>query len=234
MNSDPRSEVALCIFAKAPTPGRAKTRLAPKVGEAVAARFAEAFLYDTWAAAAKEPWAAIRLCVVDPAHPFWASFRTEPVECELWAQGDGDLGARMESCLHRALAIAPRAIVIGSDSPGLPREFCVDAAHAFQRSECVIGPSDDGGYYLLGVSRRGAVELGFGLGALANLPWSQSHTRSATLTRIRERGLEPTILRSWFDVDYPEDLLRLKEILGPKPEIAPASASMLRAFQELG
>lgn len=198
----------ICIFAKTPRPGRVKTRLAPALGEGGACALARAFLADSRAAMGAVPWARTVLAADGP-----------PAEGE-WPQGDGDLGARMERVLRRALGEAPFAIAVGTDSPGLPPSLLEQARAALESADAVVGPATDGGFYLLGLRSCPP-------GLLADLPWSREDTGRRTLARLRERGLTTAVIDPWFDVDRPEDLARLRALLAAGAVSAPETARLL-------
>ncbi len=190
------------VLAKAPVAGEVKTRLAPP---ARASALARAFLVDTFAALRSVAWADPVLATtaaIDPA-------LTAELAAPIWMQGDGDLGARIERVLRRALAAAPRAIAMGADTPGLPTTVIDRANEALRTADAAIGPTEDGGFYLLAL--RTCPD-----GLLAGLPWSRADTFEATLARLRERGLTTVVLDAWFDVDRPADLERLRGLLAAR------------------
>ncbi len=135
-------------------------------------------------------------------------------------QGEGDLGARIERVLRNALQLASLAIAIGADAPALPARLLEAARDALGRADAVIGPADDGGFYLLGL-RTCPVRL------LAGLPWSAPDTFARTTERLRERGLRVEVLERWFDVDRPEDLDRLRALIQRGDIHAPSTARLL-------
>lgn len=204
----------VCIFAKPPEPGRVKTRLAPALGEHGAADLARAFLADTCRAVRTLPWASPILATTGPLDDALAG------DLPQWPQGEGDLGARLERVLARALSEGPRAIAIGTDSPGMPTAL-LDAAHdALDSVDAAIGPTDDGGFYVLALRRCPP-------GLLAGLPWSQPDTFARTLERLRASGLSVRVLAPWFDVDHPEDLERLRTMLSIGAIVAPSTSRYL-------
>lgn len=206
----------LCIFAKPPIAGAAKTRLAAEVGAERAAVLARAFLVDTCAAARAVTWARPVLATTGELEPSLQAELAMPV----WPQGDGDLGARMERVLARALAEAPLAIALGADSPGLPPRLLDAARAALATADAVIGPADDGGFYLLGLRRCPA-------GVLAGIPWSVPETCARTVARLRDHGLTVVELAPWFDVDRGDDLARLHGLLDTGAIAAPATRRVL-------
>lgn len=203
----------VCLFAKSTRRGRAKTRLAAAIGDDHAAGLAEAFLVDSWSLVA----------AFDRAVLAWdGPLDDAPAAREIWPQSDGDLGARLEAAARRALSIAPAFVVVGSDSPGLPRARIDAALRALEGADAdaVLGPADDGGFYLLGL--RACPD-----GLLDALPWSSDATLAATRARFAERGLRTTLLEPWFDVDRVDDLARLRALLSAGAIDAPVTSAEL-------
>jgi rSAM/selenodomain-associated transferase 1 len=211
----------VCVVAKHPRPGRVKTRL--DGDPATAAALARALLDDCLAAVAALPWARLVVASTEPAR----ARRALPA-LEIWPQGGGDLGARLERALARALALADDAFVLGADVPG-PAPLLEAARAAIQAAGAVLGPCDDGGFYLLGL-RRAA----FRPGLLAGLPWSAADTCAATRARLEAHQLQVASAPPWFDVDRPEDLFRLAHLVTDGSVSAPAFsrlvASLPRSF----
>lgn len=206
--------VPLCVFAKPPRPGSVKTRL--DLGREPSALLAHAFLRDTWATVRSQLWARPILVTTDgTAEDFGLKQDTE-----VWLQGGGDLGERLERVLARALQHGADAIVIGADTPGLPPRFLVQARRALRRAEAVLGPCEDGGFYLLGLTRCPP-------GLLRDLPWSSAETFIQTLGRLCEWGMTVRVLEPWFDVDRAADLHRLRGLIEREEISAPETASAL-------
>jgi rSAM/selenodomain-associated transferase 1 len=206
----------VAVFAKPPRPGEVKTRLVPALGEVGAAALARAFFLDTWASVSALEWADAVLATTDVDAHEWHLPEGTPV----WAQGDGDLGRRMERILSRALDQYAFAIAVGTDAPGLPAALLGAARHALASADAVLGPSDDGGFYLIGL-RRCPSDL------LAELPWSVDQTFERTIERLRTYGLRTAVLPRWFDVDRPTDLSRLRALLATGRVVAPETARIL-------
>src|SRR5262245_38895290 len=139
-----RAERSLGVFAKLPRAGQVKTRLAQAVSPEWAARVASAFLADTLDRMATVAARRFLVHAPDDAAPELADLVQD--RFELLAQGAGNLGER----LARFFAARPTGpvVVIGADSPTLPAEFVEEAFIALARSDVVIGPATDGGYYL--------------------------------------------------------------------------------------
>ncbi len=210
-------EATACVFVKPPRPGEVKTRLVPEVSPEAAAELAAAFLADTLDSVRRLAWLDVVVATADRRSPSALSPTLgggdgssegvrEIAGFEVWPQGPGDLGARMERVLRRALARSPVAIALGTDSPGLPRARLEEARQALRTADAVLGPAEDGGFYLLGLRRCPQ-------GLLHGLPWSSDETLARTEERLRRRGLRTARISPWFDVDRPDDLDRLADLL---------------------
>ncbi|MDQ3340815.1 MAG: TIGR04283 family arsenosugar biosynthesis glycosyltransferase [Myxococcota bacterium] len=207
------ARIPIVVFAKPPTAGAVKTRLAEPERAAALAR---AFLLDTFAALRSIPWAEPILATTGEIEPRLRDELGLPV----WLQGNGDLGARIERVLGRALLTAPAAIAIGGDTPGLPLDLLERARAALETADAAIGPTEDGGFYLLGLRRCRD-------GLLADLPWSRADTFRATLDRLQCHAFTPAVLEPWFDVDRPADLVRLRALLEARVLRAPATRQVI-------
>jgi uncharacterized protein len=212
----------ICILAKSPEAGSVKTRLVPVLGEDGAAALAIAFLQDTWASVSTLDWANAVVASTSALNSASLSGAAE-----IWPQGEGDLGARLERILQRALESAPLAIAVGADSPGLPIQFLERARDALKEVDAVIGPCSDGGFYLLGLRRCSP-------GLLSGIPWSDRQTYERTVAKLRAAGLTVRFLEPWFDVDRPEDLARLETLITEGKVHAPRTGEFLWRFSEQG
>jgi rSAM/selenodomain-associated transferase 1 len=213
--------VRICVFAKPPLAGQVKTRLGHAVGPEAAAELALAFLHDTLALVRSLPWAELVLATTGDMTLHLPAGAPPPT----WNQGQGDLGRRIERIMRRALVDRWAAIAIGADTPGLPVDF-LEQGHAALASghDAVVGPAEDGGFYLMGLRRCPE-------GLLDELPWSRSNTLQRTRERLVERGLSVKTIDSWFDVDRKEDLDRLVELIGEGKVEAPETARVLRRMR---
>jgi rSAM/selenodomain-associated transferase 1 len=215
----PSRRAQLCIMAKQPMAGLVKTRLAQRIGDSAAATLAHAFFCDTLALARG-------VAGVDLAISYAGDMESLPAEAagvRVWEQGKGDLGERMERALRRGLALATSAIVIGTDTPALPAARIARAVTLLRAHDAVLGPADDGGFYLLGLRRCTP-------GLLAGLHWSASTTLADTRARLHERALRVALLEPWFDIDEYADLQRLSAALVAGEMHAPATAKALLAL----
>lgn len=197
----------LLLFARLPEPGRTKTRLAPAVGDRGAAILYRAFLSDVVARIRQVPAERRQLWV--PRRPEAAErLGNRFPDMELcWQRGE-DLGARLEDALLRAFDEgADRVLIAGSDHPTLPSSHLERGFRALSDVDLVLGPTEDGGYYAVGM-RRDARRMVEGL--FDDVPWSTADVREATLRRARDRDLGVAELPGWYDVDEPGDLARLR------------------------
>jgi glycosyltransferase A (GT-A) superfamily protein (DUF2064 family) len=185
---------------------------------------AEAFLTDTLAVVTS--LTDVRRVLSTP-QPFPLSWSPRLRAFEVWLQGDGDLGARLERISQRALDDGAQGVLaLGADSPGLPVEHLQRATKLLADHDAVLGPTTDGGFYLLGLQRCPP-------GLLKGLPWSKPCTLATTEQRLRERGLTVARTPAYFDVDVPDDVKRLASNLH-EDTAAPATHQALRQLGLLG
>jgi hypothetical protein len=119
-------------------------------------------------------------------------------------QPGGDLGARLRAAFRTLRAAgAPRVIALGADSPTLPPEHLEEGIEAIAESDLVLGPTEDGGYYLVG--SRVSDETIF-----RDIPWSTERVLEVTLARAVQARLSVRLLPAWYDVDDLEGLRRLE------------------------
>lgn len=192
----------LGVFARRPEPGRVKTRLAAGLGDTAAAAIYEAMLFDLldlWGSDRVLAPGGRRVVVFDPpdAGP-WFDARV-PAGFALQPQEPGDLGARMRSFLAGEFAEgAERVVLIGSDTPLLEPSAVVSAFLCLEGRDVVIGPSTDGGYYLIGC--RGEAPPIFD-----GVAWGTTGVLAQTVDRLDETGLTLAVLPPCSDVDTPDD-----------------------------
>jgi uncharacterized protein len=206
------SAIAMAVMGKASAPGRTKTRLVPPLSAADAAELNTAFLQDiigNLLRAGREteiaPYVAFGPAGAESFFRACLPANLPLIECSLPHFGD---------CLHAAISSLLRlghaaACVLNADSPTLPTRLLVQAARALAQptDAVVIGPSTDGGYYLLGVKR--AYRRLFD-----EIDWSTARVLEQTRQRAAELGLSVTLLEPWYDVDDAAGLGRLRADLG--------------------
>lgn len=205
------------IFARVPEPGKTKLRLIPELGPERAAELAEAFLEDTVAMVRTLPWAE---CIVAAATRFERPYFKPQ---EVWLQSEGDLGERLEKILRLALKRREVVLAIGDDTPNLPAYLLESARNALATADAVLGPSLDGGFYLIGLKDCP-------VGLLAEIQWSHSTTLAATRGKLDQFGMKTALINPWYGVDGPDDLERLRHQLAGDPSAAPKTAELLRSF----
>lgn len=203
------SDTAVALFAKAPRPGHVKTRLVPPLTLEDAARVARASLEDTVrriATAVEVPWTLFLDGEPDDATRRLAGETGLPIR----PQEGADLGARLREAFRALRAEgARRVLAIGSDSPTLDPERIREAIDSLAICEVTLGPAEDGGYYLIGLS--GAHESVF-----EEIPWGSADTAAMTLDRARAAGLSVRLLAPWYDLDDTQSLRRAYESMSSR------------------
>jgi rSAM/selenodomain-associated transferase 1 len=221
---------ALTVMAKAPRPGRVKTRLSPPLTLEEAAALNICFLKDTTENLASIAGGA-GLISYTPAGDEALFHGLLPEAFGLVLQRGDGFGERLLAAAEDILAIGYGAVcLIDSDSPTVPAAAFRQAVDALAQpgDRVVLGPSHDGGYYLIGLKQPHAAPF-------ERITWSTGSVLAETLERCRESGLEVVLLPSWYDVDDGQTLKILEaELL---EEIAPSftnvpgyAASHTRAF----
>ena len=189
------------IIAKAPIPGFTKTRLIPALGEEGATCLAEKLLQNTVASVLEADLGKIELCVTPaPESSAWA--RHEFANVEWTSQVDGDLGARMAQCARNAVSCGESVLIIGTDCPVLDSSALQRAAGALTTCDSCLIPVLDGGYVLLGLNN-------FDTSLFSNIPWGTDQVSEITQERIKELGWSCALLPALYDIDEPDDLVRL-------------------------
>jgi len=190
----------LIVFAREAIPGRVKTRLATAVGDLAAAELYEAMLQDVLNASRQ-------LSEVETV-VFWnCEAESLPLLARRYGfrskkQSDGDLGFRMQAAFAAMFSSGYDACcIIGSDAPDLPAAYIRDAFDYLtaNQADAVLGPSSDGGYYLLGMSRL--LPQFF-----VNIDWSSPQVLRQSLAAAEKEECRTVLLPGWHDIDTLEDL----------------------------
>jgi rSAM/selenodomain-associated transferase 1 len=223
-----RRRDALVIVAKYPSPGRVKTRLGATIGYKKSALLYGAFLQDLAErfsqSALDDGYDLIWACVDDgqPMAPFLG------VDARIIVQRGDDFAERL---FHIACDVAAhgyvRTIILGSDSPHLPGAAIAEAFTSLRDADAdvLLGPADDGGYYLVGLwNHPTPPDLFRGIAMSTPLVFAQ------TLERANSLGLAVRLAPTTFDVDSEADLLRLAHALDTAPALAPRTYDMLKAM----
>ncbi len=201
---------AITVFAKAPVPGLAKTRLIAALGAAGAAALAERLLQQATAAAVDARLGPVELCVTpDPTHPAFLHLSAQH-GLSLTLQGDGDLGARMRRALARQLQLHPQVLLMGTDAPALDAPLLRQASSLLKTHDAVWVPALDGGYALVGLRRQQSRPLDAVLQALFDgMTWSTAQVMQDTRQRAHAAGMVWAETQAVADIDVPRDLQHL-------------------------
>jgi hypothetical protein len=191
---------ALIIFAKAPIPGEVKTRLCPPLTPDEAASLHGTLVLDAVERAKGLPGASLYVAgTPDLAHPFFKVMEGR-YGAKLLPQRGPDLGSRMKWAMQDAFELgAQEALLTGTDLPTLPRAHLVEALTLVKRHDVVLGPTADGGYYLIGL-RKMVPALFDGI------EWSTASVFAETQKKIEQAGLSLGLLPECRDLDTLEDL----------------------------
>jgi rSAM/selenodomain-associated transferase 1 len=205
----PTSENTLVFMAKWPEPGRSKTRLSPPLSPDEAAGLARAFLLDTLAEAGRSDadlWLAFA-----PASAA-AAFRSLVGPAVGLIEADtADLGRALDQAQRTAFAMGYRRVaLVASDLPHLDADRYTDAFAELANADVAIGPSSDGGYYLLAAERL-TPRL------FQDVSWSTATVYGETLARAAESGLSVATIATCDDIDTASDLVRLADALRRRP-----------------
>ena len=197
----------IILFAKAPIPGQAKTRLIPKLGPDGAAALHQSLLEHTLVKLHQAQLAEIELwCAPDDGHGYFQGIRKN-LGITTYSQQGRDLGERMHHAFSSALNRGQYALILGSDCPTLSTDTL---EHAFscldQKShQAAIAPAEDGGYVMLGLSENAA-------SLFSEVKWGGDQVFSDTLKRLKNINFSTYISALHWDVDRPEDLGRLDQL----------------------
>ena len=220
------SDAALVVMARYPEYGKVKTRLARSLGadrtlilyqaflQDLAQRFA-GWIYDLhWAYTASDnDFSAL-------ISSFEASYREKPYT---FPQRETDFGARLLHAFeHTCDAGYQRTILISSDSPHISREIIQQAYDALEHADVVLGPAEDGGYYL--IAMRHPYDL------FSAIPMSTEVVLELTIAKAKEQNLSVSLLEPLFDVDTQQELLCLVDLLRQDRSLAPVTATYLESL----
>jgi len=219
MNGD-----ALIVFVKAPRPGGVKTRLVPVLGDRGAAAFYRALAEAEVRRTRPEGGDYTRLFFFAPADAGAEIASWFPGEI-VAPQEEADLGARMAAAFAEAFRRGARRVaIIGTDVPWVTRDIVLGAFRALDRDAVALGPSSDGGYYLLALARPCP-------GIFEGVPWSTPGVLAATLARAEALGLSVRLLETLNDIDTLEDVRsaweELRPVVSPTPGLAESLARAL-------
>ena len=198
-------ERCLLFLVKDPMHGTVKTRLASSIGADIAQNLYTNFIHDMLSKLKNKKF------------PFFICFYPEDAlrglkkllgeQYPYLPQRGDDLGQRMEYCFHSVFSMGfHHVIAIGSDVPDLPEEIIDDAFRFLTRVDCVIGPSFDGGYYLIGFRSDSLLPEAF-----KGIEWGTKVVLKKTTDIVRRHHLRTQLLKTWRDIDTVEDLRQFFE-----------------------
>ena len=203
-----RTPNALVILTKAPQPGQSKTRLVPPLSYTEAADLARALLLDQLQNIATFDGARLFIAFTpETAAGFFEGFIAQGFTC--FAQRGQSLGERMSHAFEHLFASGfENIILIGSDLPTLSVKFFQQAYAELEKSaDVVLGPSADGGYYLIGMNRMITA-------IFDDIAWSSADVLCQTIQKLDDLGLKHELLSEWYDIDTAKDLERLRSQRG--------------------
>ncbi len=214
-------KVTIGVMARAPVLGRCKTRLAATLGDEAATRLYEAMLGDSLDLFARV--GATRLVIMTAPEDDGVAIMTQlaPPGWEVVAQEGAALGERLAHAFRTLGREGDAVLLVDSDSPTVRPEPIAEAVLRFHGPRrALMGPCDDGGYYLIGLT---SLELGI----LDGIAWSTPQVAAQTRARCKVLGLALEELPGAFDVDRATDLARLRDELTAHPSRAPRTARAL-------
>ncbi len=217
---------ALIVVAKRPAVGQTKTRLTPPLTPDQAVALYTCMLLDTLDLMTQVDARHVLAYAPDDAEPYFQAIA--PPQFSFHPQVGQTLGERLHHILSHCLANGCRqAVVMDSDSPTLPADLL---RAAFARLDdpavdVVLGPCDDGGYYLIGLKQPHA--------ALFDVVMSTPHVLADTVAAAERAGLRVALLPVWYDVDTAQEVRRLRADLASRPGAdAPRTRAWLKEFQQ--
>jgi rSAM/selenodomain-associated transferase 1 len=223
------SDTALVVMARYPQAGQTKTRLARTIGNDVVLGLYRAFLGDLGQHLAGQIWDFH--WAYTPAEVDYQAFVAEllPEQAQhmhCFAQEGLDFGMRLHNAFKWTYAQGfKRTVLIGSDSPHISAECIARARAALDQADVVLGPSADGGYYLIAMREPYDVFSG--------IPMSTEVVNQMTIEAAERQGLRVSQLETLFDVDELPDLQRLARLLSGDSSLAPLTAAYLLTMGDL-
>jgi rSAM/selenodomain-associated transferase 1 len=213
---------------KVPEPGQSKTRLVPPLSHDEAADLARVLLLDQLNNLSQFSQAALHITFA-PAAAADRMQALAPVGFALFPQSGSDLGERMANAFGQLFAGGfARVVLIGGDLPALPLTILADGFAALHGPvpHVVLGPSADGGYYLIGMNR-------FVPEIFTGITWSRPDVLQCTVERLTALEIPYKILASWYDIDVIDDLRQLmRELTPPRQVFMKNTLSLLRQFKQ--
>jgi hypothetical protein len=196
------ADSVIVVMAKQPQVGRTKTRLCPPFEPGEAAAFYEAILCDSLVLASGQQGVDLAVAITPPESRSYFE-RIAPPGSRLLVVTGADIG----ECLARSTADLfavgyRRVLALNADGPSLPPSYLCEAVSALESNDLVLGPGEDGGYYLVGMTQPRAA-------LFSEIAWSSDLVLTQTIERARALNLHTHLLPPWYDVDTPADARRL-------------------------
>jgi uncharacterized protein len=213
---------AVVVMAKAPREGFVKTRLNGAYPPGDVVRLSECMLRDT--VALVQELASVQVAVVCPSKDVDEIAPRLPAGVQVVGQRGNGLAAALVSAFEYFVPDFRRVVAVDSDTPHLPLVILESALELLETNDVVVGPTEDGGYYLVGASaihRRLFDPASLGTGS----------ARDALVGNAGALGLSVAFTEAWYDVDMPEDLRRLAAELRIEPARAPRTAALLASWR---
>jgi rSAM/selenodomain-associated transferase 1 len=200
---NPDSDSCVLLFVKYPAPGKVKTRLAKKLGAERAAQVYRNFVLDILDTLQRLD---VKLRIFfEPADALDGLRQWLGEDYSYIVQSGGNLGKRMKNAFLYGFAEGfSRLVLIGSDLPDLPADFISLGLEALDTHDAVLGPSSDGGYYLIGFSKEDFLPEAFD-----NVAWGTDRVFAHTVKMFKRHRRRLYVLPRWHDVDTLEDLKSL-------------------------
>ncbi len=195
----------LIVFAKQPTPGFAKTRLIPRLGDIQAADLAEKLLLHTCHLANNSNFHQVELSVTPNSKDiYWKRYK-QFFQFPITQQVEGDLGEKLKYAIGNALLESDAVIVVGTDCPFLTSEHLDNAINELRYKDTVLIPAVDGGYVLIGLRK-------FHPSLFEYISWSTDKVYQETKSRLNQLNWCCWEGEALIDIDSPDDLIHLNDI----------------------
>ncbi len=223
-SNQPPTRTCLAVMIKDANTEPVKSRLAVSTSDDFAEQLYQAMIKDTLARFQLKS-VTIMPCVKSKQP---ATF------CNQWQiknhiqQRHSDLGKNLVSMSETLCSTYPKIIFLGSDSPNIPRQYIVEAIKQLTDHDAVIGPTDDGGYYLIGIKSFELAQIIF-----TDMPWSTPNVFYETCLRLQQNDLVYYVLPKWYDIDNMCSIHKLKNDLDSNPLSAPNTYDFLTVQQKV-
>lgn len=199
-------DAVLLVFAKAPIAGSVNTRLIPDIGVEAATELQAELIHARLQSLQHKKLCAVQLwCSPDTEQAFFQQCKNH-YGVMLFSQRGDDLGARMSAAIEQSLKNFKRVALIGTDAPSLTLEHIDTAINQLADHDVVIGPAEDGGYVLIGMSRHCD-------DVFQSVPWGSDKVLALTREKLVVNNLTGFELESCWDIDRVGDYFRYKNIV---------------------